>query len=597
MDGARFAVPFGVVLILHELLGGPAGAYAQVLPRAIVDQKDSPANPPPTVDRVMLMPPKAEPGEEVLPITFPALMRLANVQAWDIALAVQRFRIASAQLQGAKVLWLPNIIGGIDYVHHDGPYQNYVSGGSLTSTSFSSFYAGVAPLAIFPLTDAIFEPLAQRQTTRAQRANVQTATNDTLTSLAVTYFDVVEARADLAGIDDVVRRMRELTSKTESLAPDLIPDLEVARVKAALASAEEVREIARQRWRVAGAEAARVARLKPTVLVTPIESPQLRITLIPPERRPEELVLLAVQTRPEMTVNEALVQSARHRVHQEKARPFLPIFLVRGAGTQVPYPMGFGVFGGGNGGTLTNYNVRSDFDLEAIWQAGNLGFGNVALINQRKEERELARVQALKVRDIIAKEVTQTWADLRAAHRRISLADLELRQAIISADKNLQGLGETKRAAGNLRILVIRPLEVVVALQSLNQAYYNYFGTIADYNRSQFELYRALGNPAQSLGNELQPTPPPPPPPPPAISTTPNPRNIAATTRSNMNPPTYASAPVANVNPRTYSASLGAPPNPTFSSNVAAPVSTAVSPVAPGSLIEPSSVFRRASNP
>jgi outer membrane protein TolC len=501
MEAARIAGIFACCLLLHGLAPRLGSALAQ-------EPAPSPKQPQQD-DLRMLKAPAAEAGEEVLPITFPAAMRLANARAWDIALAVQQLRIASAQLLGARVLWLPNIIGGVDYVHHDGPFQNYVSSGSLANTSFSSMYTGIAPLAIFGLTDAIFAPLAQRQVTRAEDANVQTATNDTLTSLAITYFDVVEARADLASIDDVVRRMEEMVRTTVVLAREgLVPDLEMARVRAALASAEEVRETARQRWRVASAEAARVMRLKPTVLVSPLESPWLRVTLIPPERTPDELIPLAIRNRPEMTYQDALVQAARHRVRQEKARPFLPIFLVRGAGTQVPFPMAFGAFGGGTGGSLSNFGVRSDFDLEAIWQVSNLGFGNRALIRQRVEERELARIDAYKVRDIVAKEVTQTWADLRSASRRVGQAERELDQALLSAKLNLKGMSETKRVAGNIRVLILRPLEVVVALQSLNQAYYDHFGAIADYNRAQFEMYRALGNPAQALGDDNKPLPP-----------------------------------------------------------------------------------------
>jgi outer membrane protein TolC len=510
MEAARIAVLFACCLVLHESMPFALAQQKPEPPGKVAAPKLSPTLEPPLADeRAMLQPPAAEPGEEVLPINLPAAMRLANARAWDIGLAVQQLRIASAQLQGARVLWLPNIVGGVDYVHHDGPYQNYVNGGSLSNTSFSSMYTGIAPLAIFALTDAIFAPLAQRQVTRAQDANVQTATNDTLTALAVTYFDAVEARADLAAIDDVVQRVVKVVRKTESMAPELVPDLEVARAQAALASAEEVRETARQRWRVAAAEVARVVRLKPSVLITPIESPELQITLVPPERTPDDLIPLAIRGRPEMTYNDALVQAARHRVRQERSRPFLPIFLVRGAGTQVPFPMAFGAFGGGTGGSLSNFNVRSDFDLEAIWQVNNLGFGNRALIRQRVEEHELARIEAFKVRDIVAKEVTQTWADLRSAYRRVGQAVRELQQARISADKNLEGLGETKRVAGAIRILVIRPLEAIVAQQALNQAYYDYFGAIADYNRAQFEMYRALGNPAQALGDDKKSMPPP----------------------------------------------------------------------------------------
>ena len=72
-----------------------------------------------------------------------------------------------------------------------------------------------------------------------------------------------------------------------------------------------------------------------------------------------------------------------------------------------------------------------------------------------------------------------------------------MKQAWLSASKNLQVLGETNRVGGNVNILVIRPQEVSSAMQALLQAYYNYYGSVADYNRAQFRLYRALGNPAQ----------------------------------------------------------------------------------------------------
>ncbi len=112
---------------------------------------------------------------------------------------------------------------------------------------------------------------------------------------------------------------------------------------------------------------------------------------------------------------------------------------------------------------------------------------------------ELTRAQNFRFRDFVAKEVTQAWRNLQAANERTALAERELKQAWISATKNLEALGQTKRVGGNVEILVIRPLEVVAAMQSLVQAYYNYYGSVADYNRAQFRLYRALGNPAQYL--------------------------------------------------------------------------------------------------
>ena len=80
-------------------------------------------------------------------------------------------------------------------------------------------------------------------------------------------------------------------------------------------------------------------------------------------------------------------------------------------------------------------------------------------------------------------------------------ADAALAAALAEQDTarlNLESMGEVVRL-GQINIQVIRPLEVVASLQALNQAYVNYFGVIAEYNRSQFRMYRALGSPAQLL--------------------------------------------------------------------------------------------------
>jgi hypothetical protein len=53
--------------------------------------------------------------------------------------------------------------------------------------------------------------------------------------------------------------------------------------------------------------------------------------------------------------------------------------------------------------------------------------------------------------------------------------------------------------AGDLMILAVRPQEVIASIQTLSLAYGNFYGAVADYNRAQFRLYRALGYPAQFI--------------------------------------------------------------------------------------------------
>ena len=82
-------------------------------------------------------------------------------------------------------------------------------------------------------------------------------------------------------------------------------------------------------------------------------------------------------------------------------------------------------------------------------------------------------------------------------------------QFVESADKNFIGLRETARPAGELLRLVVRPQEVVQAIEAMNVAYQQYALAVNDYNTAQFEVYRALGQPAQLVTSQaIQPLPP-----------------------------------------------------------------------------------------
>ncbi len=77
-------------------------------------------------------------------------------------------------------------------------------------------------------------------------------------------------------------------------------------------------------------------------------------------------------------------------------------------------------------------------------------------------------------------------------------ADRSLRTAVSAFNGNVEGLRQTTRF-GDTLVLVYRPQEVVYALRLLKLAFDEYFTTVADYNRAQFELFHALGYPAKEI--------------------------------------------------------------------------------------------------
>jgi outer membrane protein TolC len=335
--------------------------------------------------------------------------------------------------------------------------------------------------------------------------------------LAVTnaYFSVQQARGELAAAQDATQRTEEIVRRVKSLAAGLLPPLEIVRAETELARRQEAEIFARENWQVAGTELARILRLDASAQLEPVEPPQLNITLVEPNRPIDELITIGLSTRPELAADQALVQAALARLKQEKLRPFIPSILLRGDSTSVGGTLGAGVFAGGTNNDLSNTAGRSDWDLQVLWQLDNLGVGNVARTRVRDSEHRAAILELFRQQDRVAAEVSRAYAQSRQAARRATISERQVRLAVDSYDKNLVALGQIHRA-GELVQTIVRPQEAIAAIQSLAQAYADYFRAVADSNRAQFRLYRAMGQPAQSLQQramtsapEVPPVPPP----------------------------------------------------------------------------------------
>ena len=440
------------------------------------------------------VPAAATQGKPLL-IDLPTALALTSANPLDIQIAGERLRAANAALDRAKVMWLPNIGVGVDYFRQDGRIQDVV--GNVFNTSKSSFLVGGGPTAVLPVGEALYAPLAARQVVRARQADVQAARNDTTLAVAEAYFTVQQARGEVAGAIDALRRAEELVKLTEKVAPDLAPTVEVNRAKAEVARRRLAVEAAYERWQVSSADLTRLLRLEPGTLVEPAEEPSLVVELIDPTAAPADLIPVALTHRPELAADQALIQAALARVRQEKVRPFAPTVALRGTGSPVPGLAG-GYFGGGVNGDLSNFGGRYSFDLQAVWEVQNLGLGNRATIRGREAEQRAALLQLLRTQERVTAEVVQAHAQVRRSANRLKAAEAGVADAAETAEKNLRGLVPGKRVGDQLT-LVFRPQEAVAAVAALDQAYRDYYAAVGDHNRAQFRLYRALGHPAQCL--------------------------------------------------------------------------------------------------
>ena len=456
---------------------------------------------PPLQSRVDLRPAPLEATDQAFAINLATALRLADARPLIVSAAQASAWVGEAELQKAKVLWVPTFNIGSDYIRHDGYGPDFNLGINTAARplaqSVNFLYSGIGITQQVAMTDAIFEPLAARQALNSKRWDIQTAKNDALLQTANAYFAVHQHRGQYAAAIDVVNRGHQLVERLWELSRDLVPRVEVDRAERMLADIEQEAASQRQMWRVASADLTQVLRLDPRVMVVPQEHDHLQITLLDPARQLDDLIPIGLQNRPELASQKALVDAVAQRIRREKGRLLMPTMMLNGF--QTPNELiQFGAQGFGHGNALNLFDLRDDVSPQVMWQYEGLGFANMARIKEQRGDQSAQIIEMFKAQDAVAGDIVRAQARLQSAAVRVVQAERSMTKALITFSGNFEGLAQTRRFE-NVLVQIYRPQEVVIALEHLMVAYNQYFSTVADYNRAQFEMFHALGYPAREV--------------------------------------------------------------------------------------------------
>jgi outer membrane protein TolC len=476
-----------------------SGVDSEPLPRPLPNEetRTKPATSPDSPLGEPLVPEQA-----IQPIDLPGALRLAGARDLDIAIAREQVAEALGALQQARVLWLPSLYIGPNWIRHDGQAQ--IVEGKVETISKSSLFLGATAAAgssvsgpipsggpaqvsglttVLRFSDAIFEPLAARQVVDARRASIQTATNDALLGVAEAYMDLQQAAGRVAIAREAAANAENLAGLTASYARSG-EGLE-ADSRRSLAERDRQRknvELAVGELEAASAELVRRTRLDPRLVVAPVEPPEMALRIVPDGCSIDDLIVMGLRSRPELVEAQALVQATIARLKQAKLRPLIPSLAFRYSG---------GGFGGGANGFFGDFSSRSDADVNLYWELQNLGFADRAITKQRAAQQRAALLGLLKLQDRVAAEVVVAEKKRIAASRRMDAASQAVPEAQASLELNLTNI---RRGAGLPG--ATRPIEVLQPIQALAQARTDYLDAVLDYNRAQFRLQRALGRPA-----------------------------------------------------------------------------------------------------
>ena len=199
----------------------------------------------------------------------------------------------------------------------------------------------------------------------------------------------------------------------------------------------------------------------------------------------DSLVEQALRTRPELKQSQALLSAARAAKNGAVYGPLIP-------------SVGAQAFGGGLGGGPdsgpSNFGAEADYLVGLIWRIGPGGLFDAGRVNAGKARLAAAQLGEAKLKDTITSQVVVSltrvqslWAQIALAERNLATATETLR---LTRERKQYGVGIV--------------LEDIQAQQDLTQARSEYFTALAEYNKAQYALNKAVGG--LQATRELTPT-------------------------------------------------------------------------------------------
>lgn len=456
------------------------------------------------------------------PIDLASALELAGVQNPEILLARQRVLESVALRQLAAAQLLPTINLGTNFNSHIGPLQR--ANGSILDVNRSALYLGLGANAVGAGTVNIpgivwsgnvsrtfYTTLVSRQIVQARDVGSLAVRNDVLLRVAQAYLELMRAqgrRVVALRTREEARELARVTANYARTGQGRQADADRAATELEQRNADLLR--AEGEVLIVSARLCQLLHLDPSLRLHAMDGWVVPAPLVPDPIPLPELIAIAMTQRPELRERQALIRAALLQLKDARCLPFSPnLILGYSAGT----------FGGGSNhvaegilqadGTVLrqprfdSFAGRQDFDAVVFWSLRNLGVGNVAQVrlagsNLRSEQlREVATLDRVRAEVAIAQAATHArFAQIGTAERAVESGQRAFKEDLLRT-RHREGL----------------PIEVLDSLRLLARSRYAYLDAIIDYNRAQFELYVALGQPpahclARPVPPELVASPP-----------------------------------------------------------------------------------------
>ena len=416
-----------------------------------------------------------ETNANVYPIDLPTALRLVGARNLDIQIARERLNEAKANRQSAVEQFFPWVAPSFSYHRRDGVAQS-VPSGVISDAHFQSYSPGASLTAQMVLGDAIFNSLAAKQLVKATDQALETQRQDSILTAAQGYFDLVKARALVGVVDEAIHISQTYQEQLHAAVGSGIAFRgDELRVQSQTEHYRITLEQALEYERVAGVHLAQTLHLDSTVVLLPQETGLAPVTLFSTNANMQKLVEQAVRARPELKQSQAFLAATRAEKNGAVYGPLIP-----SVGAQV---FGGGLGGGPDGGP-GNFGAEGDYTVGLSWRIGPGGLFDSGRIDASKARLAAAQLADSKLKDVVTSQVVASFVRLKSTATQIQLAE-----------HNLNTASETLRLTQQRKQYGVGVvLEDLQAQQALTQARSDYITAMAEHNKAQYGLNKAIGS-------------------------------------------------------------------------------------------------------
>jgi len=406
-------------------------------------------------------------------IDLPTALRLAGAQNLDVKIAQERLREARANHQSAVAQFFPWISPGIIYRQHEDKIQD-VSGNIIDADKYS--YAPGATVGVqLDLGDAIYKSLAAKQIVKAADHALEAQRQETVLAAVQGYFELALAQGTVGVAGEAVRISGDYETQLGSAVETGIAfkgDLLRARVQAERNRA--VLQQAKEQLRIAAARLAQVLRLDPVVELVTRDSDLAPLALLATNTALDPLVSQALDSRPELKQSQSLIAAARDTKNGAVYGPLIPTLGAQGF---------WGGLGGGREGIGDTFGGQQDYIVGASWRIGPGGLLDRGRMRSAESRLKIAELSSGKLRDDATRQVIEAFTRWQSLGDQLTTT----KRALAAAEEGLRLAQQRKEFAVGV------VLETIQAEQDLTRTRLDYLKSVAEFNKAQYSLSRAIG--------------------------------------------------------------------------------------------------------